>query len=80
MAKDSRDIQRDSSGLGFSGQSVVDHPRYADAEMITLVWGNLNTRNFGSLYQTFPPKEAFRLHVAPQLCLHIKTWQPDEHS
>ena len=42
-------------------KSLVDDPRYADAERITLVCDNLNTHNFGSLYQTFPPEEASRL-------------------
>lgn len=42
-------------------QSLVDDPRYAAAERITLVCDNLNTHNFGSLYQAFPPQEASRL-------------------
>jgi hypothetical protein len=42
-------------------KSIVDAPRYADAERITLVCDNLNTHTFGSLYQAFDPKEAFRL-------------------
>lgn len=42
-------------------KSLVDHPRYANAERITLVCDNLNTHNLGSLYQTFCPEEAFRL-------------------
>ena len=31
-------------------KSLVDDPRYAAAERITLVCDNLNTHNFGSLY------------------------------
>lgn len=42
-------------------QLLVDHPRYAQAECITLVCDNLNTHNFGSLYQAFSAEEAFRL-------------------
>lgn len=42
-------------------QSLVDDPRYADAERIILVCDNLNTHVFGSLYQAFSPEEAFRL-------------------
>ena len=42
-------------------KSLVDDPRYADAERITLVCDNLNTHNFGSLYQAFPAVEAARL-------------------
>ena len=42
-------------------KSIVDAPRYADAERITLVCDSLNTHTFGSLYQAFDPKEAFRL-------------------
>ena len=42
-------------------QALVDDLRYAEAERITLVCDNLNTHNFGSLYQAFSPEEAFRL-------------------
>lgn len=42
-------------------KSLVDDPRYAAAERITLVCDNLNTHNFGSLYQAFPAAEAARL-------------------
>jgi len=34
---------------------------YPDAEKIVLVMDNLNTHNISSLYETFEPKEAFRL-------------------
>ncbi len=40
---------------------LVDHPRYAKAEVITLVSDNLNTHDFGSLYEAFVPQEAMRL-------------------
>ncbi len=42
-------------------KSLVDAPRYKNAEKITLVCDNLNTHNYGSLYQAFSPEEAFRL-------------------
>jgi hypothetical protein len=40
---------------------LVDHPRFANAERITLVCDNLNTHCPGSLYAAFPAEEAFRL-------------------
>jgi hypothetical protein len=40
---------------------LVDHPRFAAAERITLVCDNLNTHAPGSLYAAFEPSEAFRL-------------------
>ena len=42
-------------------RQLVDHPRYAAAERITLVCDNLNTHTMASLYQTFPPEEALRI-------------------
>ena len=42
-------------------KALVDDPRYAAAERITLVCDNLNTHNFGSLYQAFAAIEANRL-------------------
>ena len=49
-------------GLGAAGASwLVDQPRYAAAERITLVCDNLNTHNLASLYQAFEPAEALRL-------------------
>lgn len=42
-------------------QAVVDAPRYAEAERITLVCDNLNTHRLASLYEAFPPEEALRL-------------------
>lgn len=41
-------------------QELVDE-RYPDAEKIVLVMDNLNTHVGASLYETFEPKEAFRL-------------------
>ena len=40
---------------------LIDDPRYAAAERITLVCDNLNTHNLGSLYQAFEPAEALRI-------------------
>lgn len=42
-------------------QAVVDAPRYAQAERITLVCDNLNTHRLASLYEAFPPEQALRL-------------------
>ena len=41
---------------------------YPEAEKIVLVMDNLNTHDIGSLYEAFPPKEAFRL--AQKLEIH----------
>src|SRR5262249_58993863 len=40
---------------------LVDDPRYATAERITLVCDNLNTHSLGSLYRAFEPAEALQL-------------------
>jgi hypothetical protein len=40
---------------------VVDDPRYAKAERITLICDNLNTHNLASLYRAFPADEALRI-------------------
>jgi hypothetical protein len=40
---------------------LADHPRYAGAEVITLVCDNLNTHDLGSLYEAFEPAKALRL-------------------
>ncbi len=40
---------------------VVDDPRYAKAERITLVCDNLNTHTLASLYRAFPADEALRI-------------------
>jgi hypothetical protein len=42
-------------------QAVVDAPRYAQAERITLVCDNLNVHRLASLYEAFAPEEALRL-------------------
>lgn len=42
-------------------KDLVDTSRYQNAKKITLVCDNLNTHNFGSLYQAFTPTEASRL-------------------
>lgn len=42
-------------------KAVVDAPRYAKAERITLVCDNLNTHRLASLYEAFAPEEALRL-------------------
>jgi hypothetical protein len=39
---------------------VLDN-KYPDAEKVVLVMDNLNTHVISSLYETFPPEEAFRL-------------------
>lgn len=41
---------------------------YAAAEKIVLVMDNLNTHHIGSLYEAFPPEEAFR--IAQKLEIH----------
>jgi len=40
---------------------LVDEPRYATAQQITLVCDNLNTHTFSALYQAFAPAEALRI-------------------
>lgn len=40
---------------------IVDHPRHAKTDLITLVCDNLNTHDLGSLYEAFEPAEAMRL-------------------
>jgi hypothetical protein len=42
-------------------RALVEHPRYAAAERITLVCDNLNTHTLAALYQAFGPAEALRL-------------------
>jgi len=42
-------------------QALVDEPRYADAQRITLVCDNLNTHKLASLYLAFDPQEALRI-------------------
>lgn len=42
-------------------KQLVDQPRYANAERITLVCDNLNTHTLASLYQAFRPEEALQI-------------------
>jgi hypothetical protein len=42
-------------------RQLVDDPRYAGAERITLVCDNLNTHGLASLYKAFGPAEALRI-------------------
>lgn len=42
-------------------RALVNDPRYAEADRITLVCDNLNTHSLASLYQAFEPAEALRL-------------------
>jgi hypothetical protein len=42
-------------------REVVEAPRYAQAERITLVCANLNVHRLASLYEAFAPEEALRL-------------------
>jgi hypothetical protein len=42
-------------------RAVVDSPRHAQVERITLVSDNLNTHRLASLYEAFAPEEALRL-------------------
>jgi len=55
--------------LDWAGQVkqllTVDYP---DAESVVLVMDNLNTHNIASLYEAFPPEEAFAL--AQRLAIH----------
>jgi len=42
-------------------KALVDDPRYAEADCITLVCDQLNTHGLGSLYKAFDPAEALRI-------------------
>lgn len=42
-------------------KAVIDAPRHAHAERITLVCDQLNTHRLASLYEAFSPQEALRL-------------------
>jgi hypothetical protein len=42
-------------------KELVDDPRFAEVERITLVRDILNTHKLASLYQAFAPEEALRL-------------------
>ena len=56
-------VTRRRTALAWAEQirALVDAPRYADAERITLVCDNLNTHDMGSLYTAFEPSEAKRI-------------------
>lgn len=56
-------VTRRRTALEWAEQirALVDAPRYAGAERITLVCDNLNTHDFGSLYTAFEPSEAKRI-------------------
>lgn len=60
-----REVQVSSTKTGLDWATfikwLVDHPRFASAQRITLVCDNLITHVFGSLYRAFEPDEAFRL-------------------
>lgn len=52
--------RRSKQGYAHWLKHIADE-LYPDADKITLVQDNLNTHDFGSLYETFSPEEAFRL-------------------
>ncbi len=60
-----RDVEvtprRTSVDWAHQVRDLVDAPRYAQAERITLVCDNLNTHRLVSLYQAFEPAEALRI-------------------
>jgi len=47
---------------------LTQNEQYPKAEKVILVMDNLNTHTISSLYETFPPAEAFRL--AQRLEIH----------
>lgn len=53
--------QRTAEDWARQVQELIDEPRYAQAERITLVCDNLNTHTRAAFYQTFSPDEALRL-------------------
>lgn len=53
--------RRTSVDWAHQVRALVDAPRYAQAERITLVCDNLNTHRLTSLYQAFEPAEALRI-------------------
>lgn len=53
--------RRTSVDWALQVRDLVDEPRYAQAERITLVCDNLNTHRLASLYQAFEPAEALRI-------------------
>src|SRR4051812_24110643 len=48
-------------------RALVDDPRYAEAERITLTCDNLNTHTRASLYRAFEPTEAMRVATKLEL-------------
>ena len=57
-------------------QAVADHPRYRQAECLTLVCNHLNGREYPPFYLAFPPAEAYRLTqcVQPVLTPQHGSW------
>jgi hypothetical protein len=54
-------------------KKVLLDEQYPEAIKIVLVMDNLNTHTISSLYETFPPEEAFRL--AQRLEIHfLRFW------
>lgn len=63
-------------------KELVDHPRFGNAEKITVVLDNLNTHDLGSLYEAFPPAEAKRIADKLELVFTPKhgSWLPFSES
>ena len=53
--------QKTSVAWAQQVRALVDAPRYAQVERITLVCDNLNTHRIASLYQAFEAAEAMRI-------------------
>jgi hypothetical protein len=53
--------RRTAADWAHQVKALVDHPRYAKADQITLVCDQLNTHGLGSLYKAFAPDEALRI-------------------
>jgi len=60
-------------------RDLVDDPRYAEAEVITLVCDQLNTHDLGSLYAAFDPQEAETHCQQVGDCSHTETRKLVEH-
>jgi len=60
-------LQRTKKDWALQIRWLLDE-QYPEAEKIVLVMDNLNTHTISSLYETFPPEEAFRL--AQRLEIH----------
>jgi hypothetical protein len=60
--------QRTKKDWAYLIQWLLDQ-QYPEAEKVILVMDNLNTHTVSSLYETFPPEEAFRL--AQRLEIHF---------